>query len=285
MSLFYSLDETHLKLLRFIYESRKASIAQLSAKFFLTPDAIRRRLKLLEKHGFVYICDIFSSAHYYSISPDFNMSLIEDSNSTDNFKTYNFLGQLTFLQLLVLLTVALLESASSTYVAQATGFNESSVRSALGRFLEKDIVYRQLRGDRYNSYIYLLGEVISKQNLVDFVLDSQVQEKVLNTFSQNGFVFSVIEQTLYEKTEMQDQNAEEQQNGATIQNELNYPNSLGLENENEESFSDVDRFIEKLEDLKKLRNKLRKLEQEISAMGNKAENYISPLWSANAEKE
>jgi flagellar motility protein MotE (MotC chaperone) len=46
-----------------------------------------------------------------------------------------------------------------------------------------------------------------------------------------------------------------------------------------EKSSDIDRFIEKLEELNQHRKKVEQLEQEICGMGKKAKEFISPLWS------
>lgn len=78
----------------------------------------------------------------------------------------------------------------------------------------------------------------------------------------------------------------------SLENEMNYKNSDKVDfvnqpeqssytqaEKSDEQASDVDRFIEKLEELNECKIKVKRLEQEISEMGIKAQNFISPLWS------
>ncbi|GAB4528515.1 MAG: hypothetical protein Tsb0014_09880 [Pleurocapsa sp.] len=103
--------------------------------------------------------------------------------------------------MLVLFTLALLKSASSTYIAQATSINESSVRSALGKFLDENIVKRKLRDDRHNSYIYSLDERISNREIIDFVVDRGYEEEFSYILSTEGFIFSIEDKALIQLTE------------------------------------------------------------------------------------
>jgi predicted transcriptional regulator len=190
------LDEINVQLLACINKVEKASIGYLSEKVFLTPDAVRRRLKSLHNKGFICRENKPSAAHYFYISPDFDMNLLKNNSFWNMSERYENLLSLTEQQIFVILILALLELTSSTNIAQVTNIKESSVRSALGKLFDKKLINRKLRNDRQNSYVYLLDDKVSVQEVIDTVSKRNLKEKFLNISTQQGFRFSFEDKTL-----------------------------------------------------------------------------------------
>ena len=261
-----TLDKTGKELLINIEKFPGISIADLSSKVYLTPDAVRKRLiKFEDQHLVIHHKKLSKNgvlAHYFSLAKDFDKNIIYQNGQ--EFHPSSYLSTLSKNQLKILLVLAFINQAmSSSYIAQLAGVKSSSSRTVLEKLLEDTVVKRSERKDNPNFFNYYSSSKVSTKHCIDEIKRRGFHKE------WNEIVVSICAELISKNKKL------------SQEIEKNMPRKSVLSNTQEESNSDVNSSESiKFDDLKTLTNKVDECvlaKETYTKVKNDLDNQISRL--------